>query len=184
MDQKRKMFWIDAPIQFQLLGFVLAAVSGSVVLVSFMVHRGLHAESERLKQIFFSLDWVDRTMLPPLLMSAAICVLASAVITLLWSHRFAGPLRVLSAAMHRAAEGDLSSPLRVRETDTLKNLIADFAKMQAGLREAVEADQKRLDGLGRKLHDLVESLPKDHSARKELSAAPEKLKVPSPHFKL
>ena len=40
--QKRRQFWIDAPLQLQIMGYVLVLVTASLLLASLSVRRGLY----------------------------------------------------------------------------------------------------------------------------------------------
>jgi nitrogen fixation/metabolism regulation signal transduction histidine kinase len=150
---KRKQFWVDPPLQLQMLAVVVCLVVASLVLVSFSVVYGLREASEDARLLVHSMDWVSDTMRAPLLLSSAISLLASGLITLIWSHRFAGPLRVLSAAMARLKAGNLSVPVRIRKMDTHQDLVKEFAAMQDALRAMVEEDRKKAHELAKKLEE-------------------------------
>lgn len=166
--QKRKQFWVDSPLQLQMLGYVLFLVAASLLLVIFSVLRGLSAASAQSRQIFHSLDWVRDTMFAPLLLSSILAILASAVVALIWSHRFAGPLRVLSAGFSRLRQLNLSTPVKVRDTDAHQDLVREFAESQENLRAALAAERE-------KLHEAAKALEHDSHAAgkvaKELRAA-------------
>lgn len=176
LSLKRRRFWIDAPLQLQLLGYVLILVTASLLLVAFSVLRGLETASQQSRQIFHSLDWVRQTLMGPLLVSSSLSILASGLVTLLWSHRFAGPLRVLAASMARLRHGDLSVPVRIRRTDTHQDLIKEFSQMQEDLRALIDKDRTRAEALGRRLHEAMEKLPAEHPARAELESVSRGLK--------
>lgn len=175
--QKRKQFWIDSPLQLQMLGYVLFLVTASLLLVSFSVLRGLSAASEESRQIFHSLDWVRENMFGPLLLSSCLSILASAVIALVWSHRFAGPLRVLSAAFGRLRHGNLSVPVRVRATDTHQELVKEFAQTQERLKDLLAADRRRLE-------ELAARLERGGCTPKDLEAAARELRGVLSEFQL
>ena len=158
---KRKQFWVDPPLQLQMLAVVVSLVVASLVLVSFSVVYGLREASEDARLLVHSMDWVSDTMRAPLLLSSAISLLASGLITLVWSHRFAGPLRVLSAAMARVRNGNLAVPVRIRKLDTHQDLVKEFAAMQDALRQLVEADRAQAEALAKKLEE---------AGRKDLAA--------------
>lgn len=168
---KRKQFWVDSPLQLQMLGYSLVLVAASLLLVTFSVLHGLQSASAESRQIFHSLDWVRDAIRTPLVVSSLIAILASGLVTLIWSHRFAGPLRVLSAAMARIKAGNLAGAVRVRTTDTHQELVKEFAEMQDGLRAIAEKDKKRAHDAAKSLHDALEHLAKDHPARKAVEAA-------------
>ena len=181
---KRRQFWIDGPLQLHMLAYVLVLVTTSLLIVSFSILRGLTEASDASRQIFHSLDWVRDTLKGPMLLSSLLSILAAALVTLIWSHRFAGPLRVLSAAMARMKDGNLSGPVRIRTTDTHQDLVKEFAQMQDGLRTMIEADRKRVEALNRKVHAALSELPKDHAARKALETVAADLKSVCADFSL
>lgn len=175
--QKRKQFWIDSTLQLQMLGYVLFLVTASLLLVSFSILRGLSVASEESRQIFHSIDWVRQTMFGPLLLSSCLSILASAVVALIWSHRVAGPLRVLSAGFSRMRQGNLSMPVRVRATDTHQDLIKEFVDTQERLRGMLEADRKRLG-------ELVERLEHGRHSAAELQETARELRRLLSEFQL
>jgi methyl-accepting chemotaxis protein len=141
---KRQQYWVDAPLQLQMVGYVLIIVSSSLLLTAFSVFRGVTESSIQSHQIFHGLDWIDDALRAPLLLASAISLLASGLLTLFWSHRFAGPLRVLSAGIARVRHGNLAMPVRVRTTDAHQDLAAEFQKMQEELSKMVAADRARV----------------------------------------
>lgn len=172
--QKRKQFWVDSPLQLQMMGYVLFLVSASLLLVIFSVLRGLSAASAQSRQIFHSLDWVRDTMFAPLLLASTLAILASAVVALIWSHRFAGPLRVLSAGFGRMRHLNLSQPVKVRDTDSHQELVREFAESQEKVRAALAEERK-------KLHEAAKALEHDphsaHKVAKELRSALEQFQL-------
>ena len=180
---KRKQFWVDAPLQFQMLAYVLALVTASLLIVSFSMLHGLREASAESRQIFHSLDWVQQNLRGPMLLSASLCILASGLLTLLWSHRFAGPLRVLSAAVSRVSQGNLSAPVRVRATDAHQELVREFSEMQRSLHVLVDKDRKIAEAVSRKLHKVLGEMPAG-DARRELEGVCEELRGVASGFQL
>jgi methyl-accepting chemotaxis protein len=155
---KRKQFWIDAPLQLQMLGYVLALVISSLLLVGFSTLRGLNQASADSKQIFHSLDWVRDAIGGPMLVSSVLSILAAGLITLIWSHRFAGPLRVLSAGMGRIKQGNMTVPVRIRVTDTHQELAKEFQQMQEHLRHKISKDRAHAEELSKRLKHVADKL--------------------------
>lgn len=179
---KRKQFWVDAPLQLQMLGYVLVLVGASLLLVTFSVLRGLTQASAQTRQIFHSLDWVRETIRDPLIVSSCLSILASGLVTLIWSHRFAGPLRVLSAGMSRLKHGNFSVPTKIRVTDTHQELVKEFAQMQDGLRHMLQEDRERLAKAAERLHAAAGHAAGDQS--RELKAVADELKAVSTRYHL
>jgi len=177
LSQKRRRFWIDPPLQIQMLATVMVLVIGSIFLIIYSVIHGLEEASLQSRQIFHSLDWVLENVRRPMLISASIAVLASALVSLVWSHRFAGPLRVLCAAFSRLSKGNFSVPIRVRQSDTHQELIKDFAQMQERLHERLSADLSSIASAADRLKALQSRLRDDHEAHKEIKAVTEQLEA-------
>jgi nitrogen fixation/metabolism regulation signal transduction histidine kinase len=180
---KRKQFWVDAPLQLQMLGYVLVLVAASLLLVSFSVLRGLTQAAAQSRQIFHSLDWVRETIRGPLALASSLSILAAGLITLIWSHRFAGPLRVLSAGIGRLRQGNFSVPTRIRVTDTHQDLIREFSQMQDNLRGFLADDLARLRQAADKLQELS-GKPSSDETRRDLRQLAEDLKSIGTRYQL
>ncbi len=141
---KRQQYWVDAPLQLQMVGFVVLLISASLLLTTFSVFRGVQESSISSRQIFHSLEWIKGALRAPLLLASAISLLAGGLVTLFWSHRFAGPLRVLSAGIARVRHGNLAVPVRVRTTDAHQELAREFQLMQDELRKMIAQDRGHL----------------------------------------
>ena len=141
---KRQQYWVDAPLQLQMVGYVIVLICASLGLTAFSVWRCVREASIESHQIFHSLEWITVALRAPLLLASAISLLASGLLTLFWSHRFAGPLRVLAAGIARVRHGNLAVPVRVRTTDAHQELAGEFQKMQDDLGAMIGADRARV----------------------------------------
>jgi nitrogen fixation/metabolism regulation signal transduction histidine kinase len=171
MTRNRKRFWVDPPLQVQMMAVVMSLVLCSLVLVAFSVLHGLREASAESQQAFHTLDWFSQAVRGPLILSASISLLSSALIILAWSHRFAGPLRVLSAGMQRLKQGNFSVPVRIRRMDTHQDLVGEFAAMQGALRNMLEADRKAAADAAQQLRRIAATLPQAEAASLEKTAA-------------
>lgn len=173
---KRRQYWVDAPLQLQMVGFVVVVVSCSLLLTSFSVLRGVQEASVQSRQIFHSLEWIKGALRAPLLLASAISLLAGGLITLFWSHRFAGPLRVISAGIARLRHGNFAVPVRIRDTDAHQEFAREFQLMQEELRKMIEADRARVAAAVDALEISDRVLPEGHEAREGVSKALDELK--------
>lgn len=171
MKRQRKRFWVDPPLQLQMIALVMVLVCGSLALVCFSAFQGLREAAERSSQVLYDLDWFGQAMRAPLILSSLISLLSSVLIALAWSHRFAGPLRVLAAEIRRLKEGNFSVPVRIRRLDTHQGLIAEFSAMQEALKGKAEADRKAAAQAAEELSRLAAGLPKDQADRIEKIAS-------------
>ncbi|MBI4060317.1 MAG: hypothetical protein HY403_02685 [Elusimicrobia bacterium] len=141
---KRQQYWVDAPLQLQMVGFVVLLIAASLLLTAFSVFRGIQEASVASRQIFHSVEWIKGALRAPLLLASAISLLAGGLLTLFWSHRFAGPLRVISAGIARMRHGNFAVPIRVRTTDTHQEFVREFQLMQEELRKMISADRAHI----------------------------------------
>ncbi|MBI5623191.1 MAG: methyl-accepting chemotaxis protein [Elusimicrobia bacterium] len=175
-SKKRRRFWIDPPVQAHMLLTVLVLVTASVLLVSYSMLRGLENAFVQSGQLFHPMGWCAQKMRLPMALSMTIAILASGLISLVWSHRFAGPLRVLAAAIERLKAGDLTGAIRVRDNDALKEIVDEFSEMQGALRSRVASDRALAEGAAAKLSQALEGLGQDHPARPRLEDAAREIK--------
>lgn len=173
---KRQQYWIDAPLQLQMVGYVVLLVSASLLLAAFSVYRGVHEASVQSRQIFHSLEWIKAALRAPLLLASAISLLASGLLTLFWSHRFAGPLRVISAGMARLRHGNFAVPVRVRATDAHQEIASEFQQMQTALRSMIETDRRHIAEALERLEAAEKALDDGRDARDDISRAAAELK--------
>jgi len=162
---KRQQYWVDAPLQLQMVGFVLLLISASLLLTTFSVFRGVSESSISSRQIFHSLEWIRGALRAPLLLSSAISLLAGGLVTLFWSHRFAGPLRVISAGIARVRHGNLAVAVRVRTTDAHQDFAREFQHMQDELRKMIAADRAHVAEAVAVLETLEKEKPSDEIAK-------------------
>lgn len=180
---KRKRFWIDAAAQLKVLGFVLGLLAASLLLCYVSMDRGLEQAAQEARRLYIPIDWARAALRGPFLFSSLIILLGGSMITLLWSHRVIGPLLVLTAGLRRLQEGNLKGEVRIRDTDALKDTVADFVTMQNALRRHVGEDRERLAAIDQRLSHLGERL-KDESSHRELEAIREELKKLTAFFQL
>jgi len=183
-SQKRRQFWIDPPLQLQMVATVLLLVVASIFLVTYSVFHGLAEASQASHQVFHSLDWVWDAIRGPIIVSSLIAVLASALIALIWSHRYAGPLRVLSAAVARIGHGNLSVPVSIRKYDTHQDLVHDFAHAQEKLRERLGADLRSLNSAAERLKAALPVLDHEQEALHSAQALLKEVAAAASHYQL
>jgi nitrogen fixation/metabolism regulation signal transduction histidine kinase len=162
---KRQQYWVDAPLQLQMVGFVVLLISASLLLTAFSVFRGVQESSISSRQIFHSLEWIKGALRAPLLLASAISLLAGGLVTLFWSHRFAGPLRVISAGIARMRHGNLAVPVRIRTTDAHQEFAREFQLMQEELRKMIATDRTHVAEAVALLEMIEKDKPSDEIAK-------------------
>ena len=181
---KREQYWVDSPVQLQMVGFVLVLVSASLLLTAFSVFRGVQESSIQSRQIFHSLEWIKDALRAPLLLASAISLLGSGLLTLFWSHRFAGPLRVVAAGIARVRHGNLAVPVRVRTTDAHQDFAAEFQKMQDELRRMIEIDRTHVASAVASLESAEKALEEGREADDDIAKALAELRRTCTQFHL
>ncbi|MBI4052232.1 MAG: hypothetical protein HY400_06975 [Elusimicrobia bacterium] len=126
----RKRFWINVPLQLNIVYFVSILLAITAVILFLTVNKSMIQISDKTHQIFLPIETIRRAIQLPYLFSGFICLLAAAVLTLLWSHRFVGPLKVIENALKNLSDGKYDFEIRSRETDALKDIIQLLKKVQ------------------------------------------------------
>ena len=183
-SQKRRRFWIDPSLQLQMMATILLLVVTSIFLITYSIFHGLTEASQASHQVFHSLDWVWETIRGPIIISSIIAVLASTLIAMIWSHRYAGPLRVLSAAMARIGNGNLSVPVRIRKLDTHQDLVGDFAQAQERLRDHLGADLRSLRSAAERLKASLPGLDEKNEAHRSAQELLKQIEAVASHYQL
>jgi len=173
---KRQQYWVDAPLQLQMVGYILILVSATLAFSAFNIWSGIREASNESHQIFHSLEWITSALRAPLILSSAISLLACGLLTLFWSHRFAGPLRVISAGVSRIRHGNLAVPVRVRLTDAHREFAAEFQKMQEELRKMIEKDRAHVAAAAASIEAAEKALEEGREADTDLAKALSEIK--------
>jgi hypothetical protein len=90
-NYKRQQYWVDAPLQLQMVGYVLVLISASLLLTAFSVYRGVQESSFQSRQIFHSLEWINQALRAPMILASAISLLAGGLLTLFLVAPFCRP---------------------------------------------------------------------------------------------
>ena len=184
LKPKRRHFWIDAPAQLSIMAFVLGLLTAGLILSFLSMDRGLAQAAQETQRLYIPVDWARQALRGPFVLSSAIILLGSSILTLLWSHRVVGPLLVLTAGLRRMRDGNLKTEMKVRDTDSLKETVEDLAEMQASLRRHVEEDRERVAALDQRLGQLAHRLAHDGGSKHELSSIQEELRKVTSFFQL
>jgi len=149
---RRRNYYIDKQFQRNfILKFCGLIVMGSAIssLIIYAMSRATVTtafENSRLT-IKSTADFI----LPTIALSSGISVLlislAAIIITLLTSHRIAGPLYRLNKDVEQLTSGDLKTTFNLRATDEIKPLAESLNIMAQALRERIALIKDTLDSL-------------------------------------
>ena len=87
-----------------------------------------------------------------------IALALAAIENFLFFHRIAGPLFALERALRQMAGGDFTTPVRIRETDQLADLIKTFEDMRAAMRKQFESQQSNVIHLSSEIERCLDSV--------------------------
>ena len=161
----RRIYFIKKDFQTRfILRFVISATAWAVLTVFLFV---VMAE-KRLEEIRYSTHIMVKTtsdiLLPSALSVQAITLLVFAIMLMYAIHSFwtnlASPLYSLKKDIVRVADGDLASPVALREEDEFQDLAMDIDKMRSDMRHRWARIKERQEVLASVTSDLSKSIAK------------------------
>lgn len=168
--QKRKTYFIDKQFQTRFILRFCALVAIGGLLATGLLY--LLAGKSTTVSIVNSRVAVRSTadFLLPILIQTVIIVLvvvsfASVIITLIFSHKIAGPLYRLRKAMEELGSGNFKEEFRIRNDDQLQKIAETFNNTIKTIREVVNNIKLNIQELRRLLENIKEEdLPGDKRA--------------------
>ncbi len=168
--------------------FIGVVTSGFILYYTSHVWIG-HTYSEGLRTLAtFKQLLVKKTIL--IYMTTSIFILAGIVVlTVMYSHRIAGPLYRLTVSSRQIARGDLTLKVRLRERDAIHPLADSFNELTEGYRNRVLKIKGYANELKRVSQGLDMAIDKDdpeelNRAIDELSRSVRKIKEDLKEIKL
>jgi signal transduction histidine kinase len=171
-DVRRRAYLVDPPFQLKLVFLVMAWGAVLAVAVGLMGYevqqRALEAVRETAQRAAIARS--SRQMLAALGGMSAFSLLLLGLVSLLISHRVAGPLRVLSYFLELLAEGRYPPPRALRRHDELKAFHAHFL-------ETVESMKTRDARLLRRIDEVLARARRDQLQDPALAEALRELEL-------
>ena len=121
---RRRQYVIDKPVQIGVTGHLLAGLGGVALLCAAALYVFLGSQA---------VPGLDPLMQFLIAANATYFILAAGILTLmtlLITHRFAGPAYVMQLAIRGMLEGDFSRRLSLRKKDYHKDLASDLAGLR------------------------------------------------------
>lgn len=128
---RRRNYYIDKDFQTKfVLKFCSLVAFGSLLTVALIYRSARHSTTVGIVHGRVAVHTTAEYLLPLLLQTVFVVLvivsLAAIVMTLLFSHRIAGPLFRLKAMLGQLGEGDFSSSMRLREKDQLQQVAVAY----------------------------------------------------------
>ncbi|MCL4873520.1 HAMP domain-containing protein [bacterium] len=152
----------------------LAGAAGLLALFVFSLSRGV---GDSYGQAVFTLYELKVKALPLVFASSytvallGVATAAVAAVSILYSHRIAGPVFRLARNMERIGSGDLTVQTRLRGNDQLVALAEDLNSMVRSVNHAARAAADAVEALERSEQELLELLEKGGPLTAEAGSA-------------
>ena len=150
MENRRRTYFIKKEFQRNfILKFCGLVVAGSVISGSIVYFLSKSAVTTTFVNSRLAIKSAADFILPAVLLSSAIVVgvigIAAMVLTLLASHRLAGPLYRVEKDFEEVAGGNLKKKFTLRKTDELQSLAVNLETIVESLREDIGELKTKID---------------------------------------
>ena len=163
----RKKFFIGSSFQGKLLmGIGYAALLSAVLLaIDYYVFFGRNSPTSPWDP---DMLWLFTKSQRPMIIQLIIFVFVLCVVTVVLSHRVAGPIYSLEKSIRIIEKGNLAHRARFRKRDELTHLRDAFNAMMEALHKKVSQDRNAADTLGREIGSLLSKNSLDPDTRSKL----------------
>lgn len=126
-DFKRRNYYIDKEVQNKfIINFCLLVLVGSLVVLGIIYWLARNSTTVAIIDgrvgVHSTAEYLLPLLIQTFLVELVVVSVATIVMTVLVSHKIAGPLFRLKVMLAGLGEGDVSTPMRLREGDQLQNV--------------------------------------------------------------
>lgn len=156
---KRRIFLIDKEFQVKfIIKFCLLVILSSIIIMALLYF----FSSQTTTVVFENTEAVVKStedFFLPILIQTVIIVtviigLFAVILTLLFSHKIAGPLYRFKKELELVKEGDVSSAFNIRKYDQLKEVAGVLNSAKSKLRESLSSLKSEINDLESKVKSL------------------------------
>lgn len=161
----RRQFLIQRSLQFKymlLVLFTITVVTGIIVATVYLTHRALISEQFAGISAAAALPEVFQKINLLLMFEIPIALFIAAWASIVVSHKVAGPVYRLEKVATKISRGDLTSYLRLRKNDELKDLSSAFNSVIENMQVLVAKDRHLIS----ELSQVTETLYSDLKSKK------------------
>ena len=185
--RKRRKYFIQRMFQTKfILLFLLLVILSSITSGIVLYQRTNMDLGYRYGEAHSKLKKTGEILLPNVLLGNIIAVVvigaASVVLTLLISHKVAGPLYRFEKNTEQIAQGDLTVITKLRQSDQIQGLAGSFTKMTVELREKLLDIRKNSEKLPILVDEMKRLSQKETISSQELSGIAARLSRISSDF--
>jgi methyl-accepting chemotaxis protein len=189
-SMRRRTYFIEKKFQTNfIIKFCSLVIVGGLLTIGIIYFLAKQSTSVSIVNSRVIVRSTADFLLPVLFQTVAVVVvligLAAVGVTLLVSHKIAGPLYRFQKVMQTLTEGDFSKDFRIRKLDQLQSLADEFNNMIRKTRGQLNLLKNNFVSLKSKLDDLPESdvSSQKRTSLKELKSISEELNKIIKYFK-
>jgi len=140
---RRRNYFIDKDFQTKfMMKFCVVIICASVLSAALIYYYNQQTTTVAFEDLRVTVKTTSDFILPIVLQILSIVTLiagfTTVVVTLFASHKIAGPLYKLKIELEKMKAGDLTSPVRIRSTDQLQRVAADFDELRLNLSKSMK----------------------------------------------
>ena len=139
---RRKIYFIDRGFQFSFImkfcALIIIASLATGFLIYYFNQRSTTVAFENSKVVVKSTaNFIFPIIIQILIIVTLLVGIGTVLVTLLTSHKIAGPLYRLRKDLERVKDGDVSFDIRIRAGDQLKEAIREANEVRLGLKSSI-----------------------------------------------
>lgn len=159
---KRRIYFIEKSFQakFILRFCSLVALAGllTIVMVYFLAMRSTTVSIVNSRVLVkTTADFMLPILIQTIIVVVVIASLATIVVTLLASHKIAGPLYRFKRSFEDLSNGDFSKDVKIRRFDQLQDVADAFNNMILKVRAGIKGIKEDVAALDQKIKEIPES---------------------------
>jgi signal transduction histidine kinase len=137
---RRKTLFIEKSFQVKfIIKFCLLVIAGGLLTAGILYFLSMRSTTVAIVNSEVVVKTTADFLLPILIQTVVVVMIllsiATIIVTLIVSHKIAGPLYRLKKAMHDLGEGDFSTEINLRKFDQLKHIAQEFNNMAGKLKK-------------------------------------------------
>lgn len=174
---RRKKYFLSRSIQPRLLlGIAILVLISAIIsggLFYLLTNKELSTEYYKAHS---TLRYVMQNLLPWLLLINMLAITVVLFFALFYTHRIAGPLYHIQEDIRKIAQGNLTTKIKTRRKDQLKELEAEINKMTERLNQSLQSVKETFFKLDGNLSELEEATKGKDLSAGELAGILEKIR--------
>lgn len=160
-NRRHRILFIDKKFQAKfIVNFCLLVVAGALITTGLLYLFTMGSKTVSFVNSRVVVQTTADFLLPLLIQNVCIMMiiigLATIMMTLLISHKIAGPLYRLKKAVKTLGEGDFSGEFKIRRKDQLQDLAQIFNEMIVNLRTRLKMMEKNIRDIKEKSNNISE----------------------------